>query len=51
MVGGAHLLYNQIPHLWMGDSQTEYNHIAEDLQRRESSESHIRLPGLGVWHQ
>ena len=51
MGGGVFFQYNKIP--WLLDGQpTNWKIILSQsfFHRRESSEPHIRLPSLGVWH-
>ena len=52
MVGGVHSWYNQIPYPPSGWPTNWKIIISQRLSHRhESSEPHIRLPSLGVWHQ
>ena len=51
MVEGAHLRNNQIPYP-LGGRPTNWRTIISQKfsHRSESSELHVRLPSLGVWH-
>lgn len=52
MIAGALSQYNQIPHP-LGEQHPKWKiSIAERFSHgSETSEPHIRLPSLGVWHQ
>ena len=50
MVGGVHSWYNKIPHP-LGGWPTNWRIIILQFSHMsESSEPHVRLPSLGVWH-
>ena len=52
MVGGVDLWYNPIPYpLGMCHTNWRIIILQKFSHRSESSELHVRLPSLGIWHQ